>query len=153
VWHGGGIFHTDGALSVTNTTVTGNSAPAGTASGILVASFGAPASMVVTNSILEGADGAFGCAIEGGAAATITSGGGNIDNDGSCPLTADGDQPFTDALLGPLAANGGPTETHLPAAGSPAIDGAQSGPCPAVDQRGVARPVGGGCDIGSVEVS
>lgn len=151
-WHGGGIFHTDGQLTVTNSTVTGNTAPAGTASGIVVATFGAPASMTLTNSIMEGNNGAFGCATEGGAAATITSGGGNVDNDGSCQLGA-GDQPNTDALLGPLTDNGGPTPTHAPAAGSPAIDAAVAGACPATDQRGVARPQGGGCDVGSIEVS
>jgi beta-glucanase (GH16 family) len=151
-WHGGGIFHTDGQLTVDHSTFTGNTAPAGTASGIVVATFGAPASMTLTNSIMEGNNGAFGCATEGGATATITSGGGNIDDDGSCQLTGAGDQPDTDALLGPLADNGGPTLTHAPGAGSPAIDGA-IGTCPATDQRGVARPQGAACDIGSVEVS
>ncbi len=155
-WHGGGIFHTDGALTVTNTTVTGNSAPAGTASGILVATFGAPASMVLTNSIVEAnpldGSGALGCAIEGDpGVATITSAGGNIDSDGSCRLDAAGDQPSTDALLGPLADNGGGTLTHLPATGSPALDAADAGACPATDQRGQTRPQGTGCDVGSVE--
>ena len=152
VWHGGGIFHTDGQLNVDHATFTGNIAPAGTASGIVVATFGAPAAMTLTNSIMEGNNGAFGCATEGGALATITSGGGNIDNDGSCPLTEAGDQPNTDALLGPLVNNGGPTLTHDLGEGSPAIDGA-IGTCPATDQRGVARPQGAGCDIGAVESS
>ncbi len=150
-WHGGGIFHTDGVLTVTNSTFTANVAPDGTASGIVVATFGAPASLTVTNSILEGNGGAFACAIEGGAAATITSAGGNIDNDGSCPLTATGDQPNTDALLGALANNGGPTLTHQPGEGGPAIDTALGAACPATDQRGVARPQGPGCDVGSLE--
>ena len=83
-WHGGGIFHTDGQLTVTNSTFSGNSAPAGTASGILVATFGAPANMTLTNSVMEGYNGAFACAIEGGGAATITSGGFNVISDGSC---------------------------------------------------------------------
>jgi beta-glucanase (GH16 family) len=152
-WHGGGAFHTDGAMTVTNSTVTANVAPAGTASGIVVATFGAPASLTITNSILEGNGGALACFVEGGAAATLTSGGGNIDNDGSCLLTGAGDQPNTDAMLGALADNGGETQTHLPAAASPAIDAAGGASCPAVDQRGVARPQGGGCDVGSVEVS
>ena len=54
------------------------------------------------------------------------------------------------ALLGPLQFNGGPTPTHLPLAGSPAID---AGSCTGlnVDQRGYYRPVGAGCDIGAVE--
>ncbi len=151
-WHGGGIFHTDGSLVITNSTVTDNIAPAGTASGVVVATFGAPADLTLTNSIMEGRDGALACFAEGGGAAVITSAGGNIDNDGSCFLTATGDQPNTDAQLGPLADNGGPTLTHAPSATGPAVDAALAGACPATDQRGVTRPQGAGCDVGSVEV-
>ena len=149
-WHGGGIFHTDGTLVVTNSTFAENNAPAGRASGILVATFGAPANATLTNNVLEGNGGAFACAIEGGGAATITSGGGNVIGDGSCNPGA-ADLSSTDALLGPLADNGGPTLTHALGAGSPAIDFADPGACPATDQRGVARPVGAGCDAGAVE--
>ncbi len=66
-----------------------------------------------------------------------------------------------DPALGGLAANGGPTETHLPSSGSPALDKGLS-PGLASDQRGAARvsddagianaPGGDGSDIGSVEV-
>ncbi|MGH1489996.1 MAG: family 16 glycosylhydrolase [Acidimicrobiales bacterium] len=150
-WHGGGIFHTDGQLTVNNSTVTGNVAPEGTASGIVVATFGAPASMTVSNSILEGNGGAFACAIEGGGAATIVSAGGNIDNDGSCPLDGTADQPNVDALLGALLDNGGPTLTHEPGAGGPAINAGLNATCEATDQRGITRPQGPSCDIGSVE--
>ena len=151
-WHGGGIFHTDGDLTVTHSTFAGNSSPAGTASAILVASFGAPASATLTGNILEGIPGSPACAIEGGGAATITSAGGNVDGDGSCNLAGPGDQPFTAPLLGPLADNGGVTLTHLLAAGSPAIDAAAVATCPATDQRGVSRPQGGGCDAGAFEL-
>ncbi len=153
VWHGGGIFHTDGQLTVTNSTFSGNIAPSGTASGILVATFGSPANATLTNNVLEGNDGAFACALEGGGAATITSGGSNVISDGSCNPNGTTDQSNTDALLGALADNGGPTLTHALGAGSPAIDAADAGACPATDQRGVARPQGGGCDVGAVEVS
>lgn len=62
--------------------------------------------------------------------------------------------------LGPLADNGGPTRTHLPLAGSPAID---AGPATAdlpvfdgseFDQRGepYVRVYNGTADVGSVEV-
>jgi hypothetical protein len=55
-------------------------------------------------------------------------------------------------ILAPLADNGGPTKTHALVPGSPAIDVAPvDGDCPADDQRGVARPQGGGCDIGAFE--
>ncbi|MFE0258014.1 hypothetical protein [Streptomyces sp. NPDC059010] len=43
--------------------------------------------------------------------ATITSLGHNIDGDGNCRLTAAGDLPSRDPLVGPPADSGGPTDT------------------------------------------
>lgn len=77
--------------------------------------------------------------------------------------TADGhpltDGPFGNQVgvspaelnLGPLAFNGGPTRTHALGAGSVAIDAGRLRRCPEVDQRGLGRPAGGDCDIGSYE--
>jgi hypothetical protein len=63
-----------------------------------------------------------------------------------------------DALLGPLADNGGPTQTRalLPASpainhGSPAAPGSGGFACVAADQRGVLRPLGPVCDVGAFE--
>jgi hypothetical protein len=56
-----------------------------------------------------------------------------------------------DPSIGPLDDNGGPTHTHALLPDSPAIDAASAADCPATDQRGVARPQGLGCDIGSFE--
>jgi hypothetical protein len=57
-----------------------------------------------------------------------------------------------DPALGPRHYNGGDTPTHALLAGSPAIDAIPVGSCPlAVDQRGVARPFGDGCDMGAYE--
>ena len=67
-WHGGALFATDGTVAITNSTIVGNNAPDGTAGGLMVATFGAPADLTVTNSILQGFGGAFACAIEGGGA-------------------------------------------------------------------------------------
>lgn len=53
-------------------------------------------------------------------------------------------------LLGPLTANGGPTSSHLPLPGSPAIDAADPARCGAPDQRDLLRPVAG-CDVGAIE--
>ena len=69
-----------------------------------------------------------------------------------------GDDFVGAAEIGPLADNGGPTQTHLIKPGSPAIDGADPslGPMRLVDQRG--RPIvdlypGGGIpDSGAYEV-
>ncbi|HEV7731907.1 MAG TPA: choice-of-anchor Q domain-containing protein [Candidatus Binatia bacterium] len=86
----------------------------------------------------------------------FTSGNDNIDQDGSCGLAGVNDRTV-DPQLGPLADNGGPTLTHMPIAGSPAIDAASSSACPATDQRGTGRPADGNgdgaavCDSGAVE--
>lgn len=60
-----------------------------------------------------------------------------------------------DPQLGPLALNGGTTQTHLPIAGSPAIDAGDLGivSAPAADQRGAARIQNGRIDIGAVEAA
>ncbi len=59
-----------------------------------------------------------------------------------------------DPQLGPLADNGGLTETHLPALTSPAIDAGNPAftPPPATDQRGENRVIGSAIDIGAVEL-
>lgn len=61
-------------------------------------------------------------------------------------------------MLGALQANGGPTLSRAPLAGSPALDSVASVSCLdldgqplTVDQRGSARPVGPACDRGSIE--
>ena len=59
-----------------------------------------------------------------------------------------------DPALGPLADNGGPTETHLPQKGSAVIDAGDPGfmPPPNTDQRGFLRVVNDRVDMGAVEV-
>jgi CSLREA domain-containing protein len=64
-----------------------------------------------------------------------------------------------DPKLADLADNGGYTATHIPLAGSPAINQGAIGGCTdvignplTVDQRGVKVPIGTRCDIGAVEV-
>jgi hypothetical protein len=71
--------------------------------------------------------------------------------DDSCNPAAS-DQVIGDALIGALGDNGGPTPTHALLSGSPAIDTAAGGACPATDQRGVTRPQGPRCDVGAFEV-
>jgi hypothetical protein len=56
---------------------------------------------------------------------------------------------ITDPQLGPLANNGGETDTVALAATSPAIHAGDAALCPSADQRGVARA--GGCDIGAFQ--
>jgi CSLREA domain-containing protein len=97
----------------------------------------------------------------------VSSGGYNIDSDGTCNFTHPTDLPNTDPMLGPLQDNGGSTWTHALLSGSPAINAIPYADCtydhdgdpgtPEVvlmkDQRGVSRAMGWGCDIGAYEVT
>ena len=86
----------------------------------------------------------------------IISLGHNLSDDDTCiGLDQTGDQTEVDALLAPLANNGGNTRTHALLPGSPAIDAAADASCfgkltQGVDQRGAPRP-NIGCDIGAHE--
>jgi len=70
----------------------------------------------------------------------ITSSGFNLASDASCNLTGAGDLQNTNAMLSPLRDNGGPTLTHLPKLGSPAIDNGQCVIAGDIDQRGFPVP-------------
>jgi len=82
---------------------------------------------------------------------SMTDGGHNLCSDGSASFTAPGSQNNTDPILGPLANNGGPTQTLALLPGSPAIDEGDDQLCPTTDQRGVPRPQQAHCDIGAFE--
>jgi len=85
----------------------------------------------------------------------MTSAGHNLIEDAAaCTIGGDttGNIVGVDPVLGPLANNGGPTQTHALLAGSPAIDAALDANCPSADQRGVTRPQGPHCDIGAFEL-
>ena len=77
--------------------------------------------------------------VEDPGAANISDNGGNVFNQ--------------DPQLAALANNGGPTETHLPAATSPAVDAGDPAfaPPPSTDQRDLPRVAGSGIDMGAVE--
>jgi len=150
-WYGSALFHTDGTLGIVNSTLTGNVAPLWADAAVFVGTFTpASATLTLSNTIL-GDNGGPGCLVLFGAGTvTLASGGTNLFTDATCNPAA------TDLVVGgtglePLFANGGPTLTHAPGVGSAAIDAANAATCPATDQRGVARPQGAGCDIGSVE--
>ena len=80
---------------------------------------------------------------------TFTSGGHNLVGTSSANFNAPGDQSTGNPKLGPLANNGGPTQTHAPLADSPALDTGATNQ--GYDQRGVKRPQGAADDIGVYE--
>jgi predicted outer membrane repeat protein len=137
---GGGIFRSAGIAQVQNSIIARNfDTPVNSGSGI----------------------------IDPDCAGTLSSQGHNLigRNDGCNGFThgVNGDIVGSGASpvnprLGALANHGGPTQTHALIPGSPAIDagnpltpGGGGFACAASDQRGVARPQGAACDIGSVE--
>ena len=82
---------------------------------------------------------------------------GSASDHSSCQTTGATNQIVSAGTLQALASNGGDTQTHLPANGSPLIDAGESAYCNSTDQRGYARPVKktastAKCDIGAVEV-
>lgn len=151
-WHGGAIFQTDGDISIANSTIANNSAPDGAASTLFIGQFGGgfTPTLRLTNTIISG-NSWYACEkFASGTTGTVISGGNNLMQDDSCnPAASDSIQ--SDAGLGALADNGGPTLTHALSAGSQAIDAGGAASCPATDQRGVTRPQGAGCDVGAFE--
>ncbi len=174
---GGGIINGDVAtVTVTNTTISGNSAYYG--GGIYNSYIG-----TLTNVTLSGNNGTVGGGIvqDSSYSRTITltntiivrgsmggnchsfgmpfaSNGYNLSSDGTCAtyLNQTGDLNNTNPNLGPLANNGGPTQTHALLPGSPAIDqipvGTNGcGTSITADQRGAQRPIGPTCDMGAYE--
>lgn len=82
---------------------------------------------------------------------TIVDGGYNLSSDLSCNLSNTGSLNNTDPLFGPLQDNGGSTFTFGLTDCSPALNAASQTTYPAVDQRGVARPIGSRSDMGACE--
>lgn len=147
---GGGLFNEGGSVFLRHATLGSNSAlrsPTTLAFGRSLGGglFSTNGDVILVNSIvahsLSGSNG-FGVFVDQGH---------NLSSDGSLNFTAPGSVNHTDPKLGPLADYGGPTRTMALLAGSPALDAAASGDCPATDQRGIARPFGGACDIGAFE--
>jgi hypothetical protein len=146
----GGVSATDD-ITLVYSTIAGNSGGEwdNVVSTTRIISFGS----VVADPIGSGVN----CGFRSGPA----SQGYNFSDDTTCGFTDPTDMqgPGNNPLLGALAANGGPTSTLLPQAGSPLLDKIPAASCQAglaagvtTDQRGVTRPQGTGCDIGAVEV-
>ncbi len=145
---GNAIFNDNGNATLANCTIN---EPDGNA----VASSGVHAGVLFQNSIIIGHSSdknALACmkSVSG----TFLSLGYNLSNDASCQFTATMDQPNSSRIfLGPLQINApGSTPTHALLTGSAALDAGTCGSAtPENDQRGVARPQNGNCDIGAYE--
>jgi hypothetical protein len=155
--NGGGVWIGAGTLSVRNSTVAFNKAEsdgAGAGKGGGISIDGGTATMVGT---IVGKN-------------EVGATGANLDINGKVVATFSLVQSTTgwdqsgssnnklgmDPMLGTLAKNGGPTQTHALLAGSPAIDpgftDAQINPdALTTDQRGLGRKTGASIDIGAVE--
>jgi predicted outer membrane repeat protein len=149
-------IETSYTMQLTNTTIA-NQALAGPGAGTWLIWVDTGGWMGLRNSIVDSYLPTLNCGVTG--TGQIVSSGNNLDNGTSCGFTKVGDLESTNPMVLPLANNGGPVETAAlqPAvgstAGSPAIDAGTNVGCPSTDARGVVRPQGSSCDIGSYEVA
>ncbi|GAB4272572.1 MAG: hypothetical protein Kow0080_19190 [Candidatus Promineifilaceae bacterium] len=179
---GPALFAQSGTITMTNSTVSGNVATNNN-SGIYVSGPSVSLTLInntIANNTRTGTAGTGWNGISAANNATVTlqnniiannqeqqcqpgsnttwvSNGNNLSSDFNCNLTGTGDMQGVDPLLGLLADNSGPTQTHALQPGSPAIDAGSNTNCPAADQRGIARPYDGNndgtatCDMGAYE--
>ncbi len=139
---GGGIWN-NGTLTLANATFSGNQATTN-GGGVYNTNL-----MDIRNTIITGSPSGGDC---NNAIGTLQPGSTkNLIDDGSCGAEFTGDP-----LIGALASNGGPTETHALLPGSPAIRAGDSATCNSAaltdseDQRGSPRPTAT-CDIGAYQ--
>ncbi|MFL5755631.1 MAG: choice-of-anchor Q domain-containing protein, partial [Chloroflexota bacterium] len=143
---GGGLFLGGLADTLTNDTIAGNLAgEGGSGSGGGLA--GTSNSIHLNNTLL--AQNGTPVSSSNCSAGGITSNGHNLDDGSTCGLNAS-DLSNTDPLLGTLDTTGS-TDVLPLTKSSPAIDAGDCIGGPSVDQLGVDRPQGAGCDIGAVE--
>ena len=152
--HGGGIYNAAGTLTITNCTVSGNNSGSGGGVG------NGNTNIQIGNSIIAGNTAATSPDVFTSGGYPATSQGYNFigKGDGSVGFTngVNNDQVGSIAspinpLLGVLANNGGLTSTMELLSGSPCIN---TGSCiNATDQRGIAKPQSGLCDIGAFELA
>jgi uncharacterized repeat protein (TIGR01451 family) len=144
---GGGLSNDfGGGVTVNNSTFSGNSAPGGGGGGVFNDA-GANNTIILRNTIITNSNGND-CL----AASPLTDGGNNLASDISCGFSQASSLNNTNPLLGPLANNGGPTQTFALTAPSPAINRGNNATCATTDQRGFTRPGGANCDIGAFEL-
>ena len=146
---GGGGMEVSSTATLTNVTISGNSAPArgGGIANDGIGKVNIQDSLIAGNTASSGNDDCYG---------TLTSLDYNLIGDGSTGCTIVGtvshNKTNLSAKLGALAANGGATKTMDLLPGSPAIDAGNDATCASKDQRAITRPQGSHCDIGAYEL-
>jgi hypothetical protein len=175
---GGGVAADDiGLLTLRNSTIVGNSAPAGGGISVGIDPMDDPETVslryatvagniapvgsniatfegtldVGASVLVEPLGGGTNCA---GFPVSFVSQGRSFFSDASCGAVGTDTVSASDPQLGPLGDNGGPTPTRLPAVSSPLVGLVPVAECAVpFDQRGVARPQGANCEPGAVEVA
>ena len=146
--NGGGAIINFGPTTVTQSTIAGNSSPYGAN----IENYTGETLMISMSIVANPQGGGPNC----GGGSPVTDASYNIDTGTSCGFsTASHSLSNTNPQLGPLASNGGPTQTMALPSGSPAVDAipaSTAGCTGSTDQRGTTRPQGSGCDIGAYEL-
>jgi len=161
---GGGVYNygNNTTLNITNSTLSGNSAPIG--AGLSVSNNGSADLYFTTvaSNTAEGINVAIGSTAQVYAtllaynavrncAGAVFDIGYSMSSDNSCANFASTNNNIN-PLLQPLALNGGSTLNHALAPGSPALDVVPIAQCSVSDdQRFVSRPQGTSCDVGAFE--
>jgi hypothetical protein len=154
---GGGIFWFGSShpMNLTNVTIANNSA-VGAGAGASVTGGGIALSSPdarLRGTILSGnqASDDADCSQNAPSDDLISAGDNVFGDTAACdPAGGSNDIELVLPKLSSLSNFGGPTRTHLPNSGSPAIN--HGGACPATDQRGFFRVPVAPCDAGAVEV-
>lgn len=154
---GGAIDNFDGVLRITNSTIN-NSTATGNGGAINQIAL-SPADVTIANTIVANNTAALGTANCNGVNAA-EDGGGNLEFPAPTTCMFAISAQTGDPKLGPLANNGGPTQTEALLPGSAAIGKGLAAICTAppiggVDQRGMSRFVSlrGVCDIGAYDTA
>ena len=161
-------FNPSSQVNATRVVIRNSTIARNTGNGSEAASFGAynnanpssqnpsNGSLVLESSVLGGRQGSGNptnlIGAPTGLVATITN--TLVENNGdgfSAQCNLAGNLCNVDAKLDPLASNGGPTQTLRLLAGSPAINAGSNVTGQLTDQRGAARPLGAGADMGAYE--
>ena len=151
---GGGIENSGGTLTLANDTISGNTAAGATTGSGGIQIVGGTVNL--QNTVVAGNLGDVPAIVDIGGAVITDNGhnllGAAVQTNATDPTPGTGDVFSNAPLLSTLGNYGGPTQTLVPLAGSPAVGaGVVVAGLPATDQRGLPRVVNGHIDIGAVE--